>query len=104
LRGAGFDDVQDDVALVGRGRDVEEGHLVGPLLVVAARDLDRVAGIAQIDEIGALDDTAGGHVEAGDDAFGQAHVQSVPFLGSGRAQSPPGPLPPAPTAKSSEPS
>jgi hypothetical protein len=32
--------VQDDVALIGRGGDVEEGDLVGALRVVAAGDLD----------------------------------------------------------------
>jgi len=42
--------MQDDVAVVGAGSDVEEGDLVGALLVVAAGDLDRIAGIAQLDE------------------------------------------------------
>ncbi len=40
------------------GGDVEEGDLVGALLVVATGDFDRVAGIAQLDEIDALDDAA----------------------------------------------
>jgi hypothetical protein len=44
--------MQDDVALVGRGGDVEEGYLIGALLVVATGDFDRVTGIAQADEIG----------------------------------------------------
>jgi hypothetical protein len=30
LFGAGFDDVQDDVALIGRGRDIEEGDSSAP--------------------------------------------------------------------------
>ena len=50
------------------GADIEEAELVGPGGVIGARLLDRIAGIAQIDEIDALDDAALGDVEAGDDA------------------------------------
>jgi hypothetical protein len=60
----------------GRG-DVEEGDLVGALLVVAARHLDRVAGIADVDEAHALDDPAGVDVQAGDDARASSHLQAV---------------------------
>ena len=73
LRGHRLDDVQDQVAAVAGRGDVEEGELVGALLVVARGDLDRVAGVAQLDEVDALDDAAGGDVEAGNDAFGE-HV------------------------------
>ena len=60
--------VEDDAAvLVARG-DVEEGELVGAGGVIGDRRLDRIAGIAQIDEIDALDDAAVLDVEAGDDA------------------------------------
>ena len=58
LRRHRLDDVQDQVAAVAGGGDVEEGQLVGALLVVARRDLDRVAGVAQLDEVDALDDAA----------------------------------------------
>jgi hypothetical protein len=58
------------------GGDVQKGEFVGALLVVAAGDLNRIAGIAQIDEIDALDDAAGGDVQAGNDAFGEAQVSS----------------------------
>jgi hypothetical protein len=34
-------------------------------------DLNGTAGIARGDKVGALDDTASGHVETGDDAFGE---------------------------------
>jgi hypothetical protein len=68
-RGHGFDDRQDQVAAVAGGGDVEEGDLVGALLVIAARDFDRVAGVAQLGEIDALDHAAAGDVQAGDDAF-----------------------------------
>ena len=67
-----LDDVEDEAALVAARGDVEEGELVGALLVVAPRDLDRIAGIAQADEVDAFDDAPGGDVEAGDDALGEA--------------------------------
>ena len=52
-----------------RGGDVEEDQLVGALGVVALGQLDRVAGVAQADEVGALDDAPAVDVEAGDDAL-----------------------------------
>ena len=52
-----------------RGGDVEEHELVGALGVVALGELDRVARVAQIDEVRALDDAAGVDVEAGNDAL-----------------------------------
>ena len=74
LRGHRFDDVQDQVATIAGGGDVQEGELVGALLVVAGSDFHRVTGVTQFDEIHALDDATAGHVQAGDDAFGQ-HVR-----------------------------
>ena len=72
---ARFYDVQDDVALVGRRGDIEEGHFVGALQVVTTGNFHWVAGIAQIDKVGPLDDPPGGDVKAGDDAFRE--TQSV---------------------------
>src|SRR5208283_3287310 len=63
--------VDHRVAVVAGGGDVEEDELVGALFVVARGQLDGIAGVAQADEIDALDDAAGGDVEAGDDAFGE---------------------------------
>ena len=74
LRRHRFDDRQDQVALVGGRGDVEEGEFVGALIVVAARDLDRIARVAQFEKVDAFDDAAGGHVETGDDAFSESHV------------------------------
>ena len=68
-RGAG-DDVGHDFAGVAGGGDVEEDQFVGALAVVAVGQFDGVAGIAQVDEVDALDDAAAGDVETGDDAFG----------------------------------
>src|SRR5439155_10877967 len=70
LRGAARDLEQGLAALDG-GRDVEEHDLVGPLDFVPLGELHRVAHVAQADELGALDDPARGHVQAGDDPAGQ---------------------------------
>ena len=60
-------DVEKDAApLVARG-DVEEGELVGAGRVVGLGGLDRVAGIAQVDEANAFDDPPVLDVEAGDE-------------------------------------
>src|SRR5205807_10660461 len=58
-------------AALGRGRDVEEADLVGALRVVGGGLLDRIAGVAQREEVGALHDPAVLHVEARDDPAGQ---------------------------------
>ena len=42
-----LDDVQDDVALVRAGGDVEKGQFVGALVVVALSEFHRVAHVAQ---------------------------------------------------------
>ena len=60
-----LDDVHDGVALVGGRGDIEEGDLVGAFLVIAPRHFDRIAGIADIDELDALDHAAGVDVETG---------------------------------------
>ena len=57
LRGAA-DDVEDGVALLVAGGDVEESELVGAGGVVDGGLLDRVAGVAKIDEVDAFDDAA----------------------------------------------
>ncbi len=59
----------DRVALLVRGGDVEEHELVGALAVVVRGQLDRVAGVADVDEFDALDDAPGVDVQAGDHAL-----------------------------------
>ena len=71
-----LDHVQDQVAFVARGRDVQERDLVGTLVVVARSDLDRITRVAQLDELDALDDAPAGDVQARDDAFGEGHEDS----------------------------
>ena len=58
---------QDAARLVARG-DVEEAELVGAGRVVGLRRFDRIARIAQIDELHALHDAPVLDVEAGDEA------------------------------------
>ena len=74
-----LDHVDQGVAFAGGGGDVEEGELVRPLLVVAPRGLDRVAGVHDVDEADALHHPPGVHVEARDDARGEPHQPSLPF-------------------------
>src|ERR1700729_2049563 len=62
-------ELDDGVALVrGRG-DVEEHELVRARGVVATGQLDGIAGVAQVDEPDALDDTTAVDVEAWDHAL-----------------------------------
>jgi hypothetical protein len=66
-------DIEQDAALLVARRDVEEAQLVGARPVVGLGDLDRIAGVAQIDEPHALDDAAVLDVEAGDEAGFKGH-------------------------------
>ncbi|OEI69630.1 Uncharacterized protein Cus16_0238 [Curtobacterium sp. ER1/6] len=52
--------------------DVEEGQFVRTLLVVPGGELDRVAGVLQVEEVDALHDPATRHVETRDDPDGHA--------------------------------
>src|SRR5690606_16506790 len=77
LAGHALHGVQGGGAVVDTGGDVQEGDLVGALLVVAAGDLHRVAGVADVLELDALHHAAVVHVEAGNDAFGQCHAEAL---------------------------
>ena len=70
LAGHRFNDVQDQVTAVAGGGNVQKRQLVGALLVVSGSHLDGIARIAQANEIDALDHTATGYVQTGNDAFG----------------------------------
>ena len=63
-----------------RRGDVEEDELVGAVRVVARGQLDRVAGVADVDEVRALDDAARVDVQAGDDAL-VVHAALEPVAG-----------------------
>src|SRR5690606_11393849 len=81
-----LDHVDRGLAVVRACGDVEEGDLVGALLVVARRHFDRVAGVADVDEIHALDHATVVDVEAGNDALGQAHRRRAYLPNTGGAQ------------------
>ena len=72
--------IEDDAAVLVAGGDVEKAELVRARRVIGLGDLDRIAGIAQVDEIDALDDAAVLHVEAGNEARLQ-HVTPPPHCG-----------------------
>ena len=68
LLGDAADDADERVALLERRLHVEEDELVRAAVGVRGAELDRVADVAQPLELHALDDAAGGHVEARDQA------------------------------------
>ena len=63
--------VEHRIAALVRGRDIQKDQLVGPFTVVDGRLLNRIAGVAQVDEINAFDDPAVLDIEAGDNSFGK---------------------------------
>ena len=63
--------VEHDFAPLVAGGDVQKDQLVGPFALVARGHLDRIAGVAQVDEIGSLDHPAAIDVEAGNHALGK---------------------------------
>ena len=72
LSGATHDVVRRRAVPAGCG-DVEEHQLVGTLGVIDPRHLDGVPGVAQVDEVDALDDTPRIDVEARDDPDRNGH-------------------------------
>jgi hypothetical protein len=73
LGGRGDDLHRRRPALV-RGGDVEEGELVGPLLVVEPGQLDRVTGVAQLAEVDPLHHPTAVDVEARDHPDRERHA------------------------------
>ena len=71
LPGDRADGSRHRLPLLERGRDVEDHELVDPLHVVATREGGRIAGLAQLFELDALDDLSVPHVETRDDPFRQ---------------------------------
>ena len=65
------DDVQESLAVFVGRRDVQKAEFVGAILIIDLGDLDRIAGVAQVHEGHAFDDTAILDVQTGNDAFGQ---------------------------------
>src|SRR5205807_6891122 len=55
--------------------NVQKDDLVGALVIVQDGQLDGVARVAEVHETGALDDAAGGDVEAGDQPAGEHRLR-----------------------------
>ena len=72
--GRAADHVPEDLALFVAGGDVEKYQLIGSLGVIPRGDLDRIAGIPQVEEVRSLDHPAMVDIKARDDPLGQ-HAQ-----------------------------
>ena len=70
-----FDDVDHGLTLIGTRCYVKKRDLVGAFFVVTAGDLDRIAGITNINKFDAFDNTSIVNIEAGNDSFGQGHSE-----------------------------
>src|SRR5690606_22386222 len=57
LTGNEFDRMHGGIAALVTGGNVEEGALVGACITIATRDLRRISGIADVQELDALDVT-----------------------------------------------
>ena len=77
--------VEHDRPLFVAGGDVEKDQFVRPLRLITRRHLDRIAGIAEIEEIDPLDDASSMDVQARDDPFrkhGRTNVGGRALIGS----------------------
>ena len=66
LGGAGHD-VEDDLAVLVTGGDVEKAQLIGAVGIVGASLGDRITGIDNVNKLNTLDHAAAADIEAGDD-------------------------------------
>ena len=78
--------LEQDLPALMAGADVEEDQLVGPLFLVAAGDLNGVAGVAEVQEVDALDDAPAVHVQTGDDALGEHAISGSRRPAAARTQ------------------
>ena len=62
---------------VGGRRDVEEHQFVGPFVAIAAGQLDRIAGVAEVLEVRSLHDPPLCHIQAGNDANRQPAIAAA---------------------------
>jgi hypothetical protein len=62
IRGARYN-IQNDLAVFMRSRDVEQAEFVCAFAIIRAGNFDRVACIAKLDEFYALDDPSGFNVK-----------------------------------------
>jgi hypothetical protein len=79
--------VEHDLAILVGGRDVEEDELVRALRVVCDGRFDGIAGVLQVDEPDAFDDTPVLHVQTRDDPL-REHQPRPAAIASGSATAP----------------
>ena len=70
LRNRGHD-IENDVAILVAGGDVEEDEFIRTGFVVLSGDFNWIAGIAQTDKVHALDDATCLHIQTRNDAVGE---------------------------------
>jgi hypothetical protein len=58
LVGGPSDHIDHDRSLLVTCSDIQEDQLIGSFLFIPSSDLDRITGIAQLDEVGPFDDPA----------------------------------------------
>ena len=75
--GGSLDHIEDDLPLVGGSCDIQEGDFVGALFVVGGSNLNRIAGVNEVDELNALDHTSLGHIKTRDDPSGEFTLARV---------------------------
>jgi hypothetical protein len=66
--------MQNQVAIIGTGRNVEKGQFIRTLVIVAARYFDRISRVPKSDKIDALDNPSVGYVKAGDNTLCKTHT------------------------------
>ena len=81
------DHVPEDLALFVTGGDVEKNQLIGSLGVVPTRNLHRIAGVTEVQEVRSLDHPAMVDIKARDDPLGQ---HALPHRGTPAGNTPPG--------------
>ena len=80
LGGDAANGVEKCRAAIARGGDVEDHEFVGALRVVTCGERDRIAGVAESDEVDAFDDANAVGIEAGNDAVREAHAAAFAML------------------------
>jgi hypothetical protein len=65
----GFDDVQNQIAPIAGGGNVQEREFIRALGVITGCDFHGVTRITQLDKIHAFNDAPTCYIQAGDDAF-----------------------------------
>ncbi len=80
--GRSADDVEHDCPAFVAGGDVEKHKFIGPFGFVARSDFDRIAGIAEVEELGSLHHSTAIDIQTGNNSFGEHFLQCMGSLAS----------------------